>query len=383
MPVKSERYFEDFASFGKKIWFNAASEGPLALNAKREVEEAVEWKSKPYELTLTRFALVPTELKKSIARLIGVDEKDVILGNSASYGLHILANGLSWQKGDEILVMQNDFPVNILPWLGLQKSGVVVRQIKVKSKVLALEELLANITAKTKLFCISHVHTFTGYVLDIEKFGEICKDKGIIFVVNVSQSAGTMPIDISKILADAVVCAGYKWLCGPYATGFFWMKPVLRESLDYNQAYWTVFCSEKDLVGEDALTLAEIKTSRKYDVFGTANFFNFKPFKAAIDYWLNLGLERVRAYHDRLIDKIINDLDKTEFSLISPKKGRRRSSLLVFSYKDKAKNKVIHRRLIEEGIYTALWKGNLRVSPHVYNTLEEVDRFIEILNSLI
>ena len=371
----------DFASFDGKIWLNAASEGPLPLAARRALEEAVEWKSKPYELTLSRFASVPRELRTSLGRLLGVAGEEVILGNSASYGLHILANGLSWKKGDEIILMQNDFPTNILPWLALEMKGVNIRQVVANDKVLEPEELLANITDKTRLVCLSHVHTFSGYVLDIKRMGEICCDKKITFVVNLSQSAGTMAIDLSQWAVDAVVCAGYKWLCGPYGAGFFWMTKALRESLDYNQAYWTVFCSTEDMENEEALKLASINTARKYDVFGTANFFNFSPFVAAVNYWLSLGLDHVRSYHDQLLDKIVAELP-AEFYLISPQEGPRRSSLLVFSHKQKSKNKTIYRSLQDRGIYTALWKNHLRVSAHVYNTVEEIDKFMRVLREI-
>jgi len=126
-------YQKDFVSFEGKIWLNAASEGPLPIAAAQSLKESIEWKSKPYLLNNEKFASVPKGLKQSIARLIGVNERDVILGNSASYGLHILANGIDWQSGDEILLMQNDFPTDILPWLALEQKGVKVLQIPPKN----------------------------------------------------------------------------------------------------------------------------------------------------------------------------------------------------------------------------------------------------------
>ncbi len=372
-------YQKYFASFDGKLWLNAASEGPLPLPARKALEEAVEWKSKPYLLTNAKFAAVVVELKESIGRLIGVKAQDVVLANSASYGLHILANGLPWAAGDEILLMQNDFPTDILPWLALEKRGVRVRQIKPKDKVICPEELLANISPHTKLFCISHVHTFSGYVLEIEKFGEICRKHGVIFAVNLSQSLGTRPVDISRFPVDAVVAAGYKWLCGPYGSGLAWFSPNLRDRIEYNQAYWIAALSPQELQSEEALNPPEIKGARKYDVFGTANFFNFVPFKAAIDLWLELGLDNVRAYHQQLIEQFVEGLDVKKYVLISPKKGNSRSSLVVISHRDGEKNEIIHRNLIDQQIYTALWKGLIRIAPHAYNTSEDLERLNQLL----
>jgi len=368
-----------FSSFDGKVWLNAASEGPLPIAAQKALVQAIEWKSKPHLLTNAKFVSTVVELKESIGKLIHVNAPDVILANSASYGLHILANGIRWQAGDEVLLMQNDFPTDILPWLALGKRGVKVRQIKSKDRVLTPDELLANITARTKVFCITHVHTFSGYVLEIEKFGEICQKKGVRLIVNLSQSLATMPIDLSKFPVDAVVCAGYKWLCGPYGSGFCWIKPDWRDELDYNQAYWIASLSQKELHSEEALKFQETKGARKYDVFGTANFFNFVPFKAVIDLWLKIGLDNVRKHHDELIDHFIGKLNFAEYDLISPRQGKSRSSLVVISHKNPERNSGIHERLLAEGIFTALWKGNIRVAPHVYNSKDDIEKLLAAL----
>ena len=144
---------KDFASFEDQIWLNAASEGPLPLVAAKKLEEAVQWKSKPYLLDIPKFASAQKDLKESIGRLIGVPYRDVILSNSASYGLHILANGIIWERGDEIIVMHNDFPADILPWLALEQKGVLVRQVTPRDKVIEPEELLENVTERTRLLC--------------------------------------------------------------------------------------------------------------------------------------------------------------------------------------------------------------------------------------
>lgn len=380
--MSAQNYQKDFASFDGKIWLNAAGEGPLPLAADKALQQAIVWKMKPYLLDMGKFVTTVTGLKRSIGRLLGVDEADVILGNSASYGLHLLANGISWQKGDEILTMQNDFPTNILPWLALEKKGVMVRQIKPKDRVLEPEELRKFVSARTKLLCISHVHTFSGYVLDIEGFSQICKEKGIVFVLNLSQSLGAMPVDIGKIHVDAVVSAGYKWLCGPYGTGFCWIKPALRKSLTLNQAYWAAMLSKEDLLEECPLRLKDIQTARRFDVFGTADFFDHVPLKTAIDYWLDKGLENVKAYHDELLDHFIAGIKGSSYELISPEKGEKRSSLIVLSHADRNRNTQIYEILLSRGIYTALWKGNIRVAPHVYNTAQEIDWTVKALREI-
>jgi selenocysteine lyase/cysteine desulfurase len=372
-------FSNDFSSFEDKIWLNAASEGPIPKVSVDALHEAIRWKSLPYLLTHEKFVFAHKGLKESLGKLLNVSARDMIVATSASYGLHLLANGLPWKKGDEIIVMQNDFPTDILPWLYLEKRGVKVRQLKAKNKVLTLEELKSAINSKTKLFCISQVHTFTGIPVDMEAMGEMCRKNKIFFVVNLSQSAGNVSIDLASYPIDAVVGAGYKWLLGPYSTGFAWIKPSLREQLDVNNTYWSAVLSEEELKNEGALTLKDNKTARRLDMFAPANFFNFIPWKASIDYLLKIGIDQVYEYNQTLIDALINHLDLKSYVLISPPGKTERSNLVVISHREKQNNLKIYKGVLLEGIYPAFWKGNIRFSPHLYNTPAQMQKVSQIL----
>src|SRR5918912_64444 len=143
-------YHADFGPFGGRVWLNCAHQGPLPRAAAEEAREAVAWKVCPSELTPGRFAEVPARLRQALGRLIGAPAEEIILGNSASYGLHLLANGLRWRAGDEVLLMHGDFPSDILPWLGLEQRGVKVRLIRPRRYVVQPEKLLENISASTR-----------------------------------------------------------------------------------------------------------------------------------------------------------------------------------------------------------------------------------------
>ena len=119
-------FLHDFGSFNGHIWLNCAHQGPLPRIAAKAAREAIAWKVAPYKLTTERFNRVPARLKKALARLVGASTDEIILGNSASYGLHLLANGIPWRQGDEVLVVVDDFPSDILPWLRLEKKGIQI-----------------------------------------------------------------------------------------------------------------------------------------------------------------------------------------------------------------------------------------------------------------
>lgn len=372
----------DFYQFEDVTWLNAASEGPLPNVAAKALEQAVQWKSSVYTLDIPKFIQVPLELRQSIAKLINVDARDVILGTSASYGLHLLADGIQWESGDEVVVMENDFPTNILPWLDLEHRGVVVKQIKPAGPVLTSQEIADQLTAKTRIVCLSHVHTFSGYMLQAAEIGEICRARGIKFILNIAQSLGTMPVDVASLNADAIVSVGYKWLCGPYGTGFCWIDSGFRETLHNNRAYWSAYLTEEELSREGPLKLKDSTSARKYDVFGTANFFNFVPLRAAVDYWLDLGMDRVYQHNQALMNQLCEGLDQSKYRIISRTRMSERSNLFVFSAIDDQQNSDIFERLKQAKIFGAFWKGNIRLSPHVYNSVDQIQKTVELLNRI-
>lgn len=373
--------YRDFGPFDGKIWLNVASEGPLPHAAMDALKDAVEWKLQPFQLTVSKFLGIPQQLRLALGSLIHVDPNDIILGNSATYGISLLANGLPLAQGDEVLLMQNDFPSNLLPWMALRKKGVVVKELKSQGHVLTLDEIAAAVSPSTKVLCLSWVHTFSGHKIDPVKIGNFCREKGIVFILNCSQAIGAFSVDLAGMPVDAIVSAGYKWLCGPYGTGFCWIKPDVREKLQHNSAYWQSVLDEQQLNSTDPIGSFELKAARHYDMFGTANFFNYAPWTAAINYLSKLGMDKVTQYNQQLVGMILDGIDKNQFTLISPTEPGERSNLVVFSHKDPQNNAAILNKLKDVGIFLALWKGKLRASPHIHNTRNDIDRFTKVLNS--
>lgn len=377
----TSNFSQDFGPFDHKIWLNTAHQGALPRVAVEQAHEAIAWKIAPYNLTTDRFSAVPPRLKQALGRLIDAPADDIILGNSASYGLHLLANGIRWQAGDEVLLMKGDFPSAILPWLGLQKRGVIVRFIEPRNSVMEVDDLLAHLTPATKLVCVTWVHSFSGFAVDAQALGEVCRAHNVLFVMNTSQALGARPFSVTTMPVDAISNVGFKWLCGPYGTGFCWMRPELRESLDYNQSYWLAMQTADDLAKEQSeVILREGLGARAYDVFGTANFFNFKPWTASLEYLLDQGIERIQAHDQQLVSRFIAGLDLDQYDLLSPREGPERSTLIFISHKRKEQNAELYRSLIAQEIYPAFRNGRLRFAPHLYNTEANIDAALVALN---
>ena len=371
---------DGFSDFGGRTWLNCSHQGALPLSAAAAAREAIDWKLSPIEMTTERFVGVPRRLRELLARLIGADADDIVLANGASYGLHLLANGLPLGKGDEVLLMEGDFPSNILPWLGLRRRGVEVRLAVPADKLLRADEVeaLLSRSPKTRVLCLSWVHSFSGRVADLAAIGEICKQSDTIFIANTTQGLGARVLDVSSIPVDAIVNAGWKYLCGPYATGFAWMRPEIRESLTTNQSYWLSTFTSDDL-GAPRLDLDKRPeaTARRFDLFATANFFNTVPWTASIELLLDKGLERIASYDRELVKRFLDGLDRDRYRLSSSEEDP--STLVFVAHREPSRNPAIHRALAEAGVDVALRAGELRISPHLYNTQQEIDRALEVL----
>jgi len=377
----AKHYFQDFGPFEDRIWLNCAHQGPLPRVAVEAATEALSLKIAPHRIKDEAFGLVPLRLKKALGRLINVPPDDIILGNSTSYGLHLLANGIPWQPKDEVLLVEGDFPANIFPWLGLRKRGVVVRLIKPQNFVVQAKELRDQIGESTRLFCTSWVNSFTGHAVDVPALGEVCRASNVLFMLNGSQAIGTRPLDVSTTPIDGLASCGFKWLCGPYATGFCWIRPELRESLEYNQAYWLAMQDTRDLdlMRERKIALRNDLGASIYDVFCTANFLNFMPWIAAIEYLLEQKIEEIESHNSNWISEFIAGLDSETYEVISPREGVACSTLVVVSHKRAERNVGLYQALRSKGIDVAFREGNLRFAPHLYNTDEDLDRTLSVL----
>lgn len=373
-------YGLEFGPFGERIWFNCAHQGPLPRIAVQAAEEVLRQKVTPHLIEDDDFVAVPNRLKVSLARLIGASPEEIILGNSASYGLHVLRNGIAWQTGDEILVAEGDFPATVYPWLGLQQRGVRVRFLKPSGNVLRADEIAQALTPATRLLALSWVNSFNGSILDLSGIAQICRKNRVVWVVNGSQGIGALPIDVQNADADAIVCCGYKWLCGPYGTGFCWIKPHLRKQLIPAQDYWL-----PNVWGRENLQDYNMKAelgSAAFDVFCTANFLNYVPWNASLELLLQVGVSAIEEHNLALVEHLVSGIKKSKYRVISPADAARISAIVVISHHQASKNREIHCLLKKAGIDIAFRNGNLRFSLHLYNTAEEVERAISVLNGV-
>jgi cysteine desulfurase/selenocysteine lyase len=373
---------DEFGPFDGRVWLNCAHQGPLPRAARIEAEAAIAAKVNPSNLDDESFFAVPERLRELAAQLISASPDDVLLANSTTYTLNLVAQGLTWRDGDEVICVEGDFPATVLPWVALEDRGVRVTFLHAPGARVDAEQLADAIGPRTRVVCLSWVFSFFGNAVDLELLGAVCRERGVWLVVNASQAVGARALDVRTTPADAIACCGWKWLCGPYATGFGWLSEALRTELRNPQPHWIRQKEASRADPEINYALAEDTAARQLDVFANANFFNFRPLAASLDHLLTVGLERIERHDQALVARLLENLEGTDYEVLSPREGPERSTLVFLSHRDSGRNAEIHGALREAGIEIALREGRLRVSPHLHNSSADIDRLTEELARL-
>jgi cysteine desulfurase/selenocysteine lyase len=366
-----------FGPFDGRAWLDTAHQGPLPNPAAAVSREWVARKANPHRLPDQEFFEVPRRLRESISRLIGARPDEVVLGNSTTYGLDLLAHALALREGDEVLLVEGDFPATVYPWLPLRRRGVEIRFLPAPGGAPDPDDLREALGERTRVFCSSWVFSFTGHAADVPALADVCREQTrVTFVLNGSQAVGAAPTDVRQLGVDALVACGFKWLCGPYATGFCWLSPGLIDQLEYQHGYWLAQLPGDDFSRPPArYELRDDLGAAAHDVFCTANLSTFPAWATAIDLLLDRGIESIAEHDQNLVARLIDGLP-SGWRLHSPRAQPERSTLVFVEPTSGADIQEKHRRLAESGIDVAQRAGALRISPHLHNGADDIDRLL-------
>ena len=221
------------------IYLNLAGQSPMPKVAHRAVQTAIEWKKFPHRIADSAYFEIPNRIRASIAQLIGGKPEAVALTSGASTGMSAVAYGLSWKPGDEVLTAKGEFPLQYATWKPMEaREGIVMKVVSPRERFITADDFLAAMTPKTRMVSVSLVRFDNGVLLDAARIAAACHAQGALLLLDVSQCCGGIPLDVAKLGADFLVCAGYKWLLSPYGTGFFWAKNEHIETMRPGPFYW-------------------------------------------------------------------------------------------------------------------------------------------------
>lgn len=369
-----ESYRREFPIIDKYIYLDHAGVAPVSLRAKAAVEKFLSESAQGGAFHYPQWALRIAHARKNCARLVNATADEIAFVKNTSHGLSLVAGGLDWKAGDNVLFYEKEFPANIYPWLNLKRKGVEARTIPSRDGRVLLEDIERIVDSRTRLIAISSVQFSNGFRIDLKSVGELCRQKGILLCVDAIQGLGVIPVDVKECNVDFLSADAHKWLLGPEGIGIFYCRKELAGRLDPPLIGWKSVRNDFDFDHPDF----QLKTDALRFEEGTMNLMGIFGLGAAIELLLEVGIENIEERVLGLGDVIIQEAEKRGFAVLTPKAREERAGIITFSGGfDPAR---VRDALREKGIMVNARGGGIRVSPHFYNTEEEILRFFHVLD---
>jgi selenocysteine lyase/cysteine desulfurase len=364
---------------GETIFLNAASTGPLP---RRTVETAAAWaalRAEPHRLGDGTLFATLSRSRELIAALIGARSSEVALAVNTSYGMNIAAFALPLVPGDVIVTPDLEFPANVYPWSAAARArGLEYRRIPVRDGVLDEEALhLALEDRAVKCLAVSWVGFATGYRVDLEALGRACRQHGAYFVVDAMQGLGPCTIDVSRLEIDILACGGQKWLLSPWGAGFVYVRQELASTLDPPMVSWMAVRGTDDFEKLTEYDFAWRDDARRFELV-TLPFQDFAGMNASLELFMELGPARIAEHIAGLADTIVSWSRETGVPLVTPADRSHRAGIVCVKPRDAAS---VSARLKEAGVVHSCREGGIRLSPHIYNTSDEIRRALSLISS--
>ena len=319
-------------------------------------------------------------VRGAAARLFGGDDDEFALLGPTSLGLSLVANGLEWSEGDEVVTYLDDYPANVYPWKQLERLGVHVIYLRpAETGAITPELVRAAITPRTRLLALASCHFLTGYRLDVAAVGALARELGVLFCLDAIQTAGAFPTPASEV--DFLSADSHKWMLGPSSAGVVYVaksrQELLRPSL---YGAWNVV--SPNFIARDGITFEP--GARRYEP-GVLNASGLLGMEASINLLTGFGIERIAVRLLELKAHLCEGLDRFGLKVAGPREGTAASGITSCTDPDRPDRiGELYHRLHGTGVVTSFrhdreGRPYLRFSPHFYNTHAEVERILEVM----
>lgn len=322
------------------------------------------------------------QLKQKLALLINASSSDEIaILKNTSEGLSLIAQGLSFKAGDNIIIPAEEFPSNKVVWQALETQGVKVRLIPVQAARQAEQALISAMDKDTRLLSCSSVQYARGLRLDLNVIGEACKQNNTLFCVDAIQSLGAISFDVEACLADFVVADGHKWMCGPEGTALFYCRKQRQDSLHLTQYGWHMLQHAFDFSHlHDSIQIAE--TAQRFEC-GSPNMLGITALNASLGLLLDIGIDEVQQALVEKTEYLFRQLASfPDIQILTPTDKGKYAGIVTFQ-KLAVDNVKLQQHLQDNNVICAYRGDGIRFSPHFYTEPQLLDKALEIVSDYI
>lgn len=366
----------EFPVVNKIIHLNHAAVGPWPQVTADAVVSFARENAEVGSLHYLRWLDTEQILRSNLARLINAPNvDDIALVKNTSEGLSLVAYGLAWQSGDNVVGIQQEFPSNRFVWDSLNSKGVEFRKLDLQGQADPEQALINLCDRRTRLISISAVQYHNGFKMDLEKIGQYCRENNILFCVDAIQQIGALPFDVQAIGADFAIADGHKWMLAAEGLAVFYVRREVMDQLSLLQFGWHMAEDMSDYTVQKF----EAASSAKRFECGSPNMLGIHALNASVGLLLETGLQeigtKVIGNSQYLVDKLASIKG---IKIISDISQNRMSAIVTFSSEIIPSDK-LHRVLTEKGVLCALRGGGVRLSPHFYTPRSQLEQTVSII----
>ena len=367
-----------WAVAGETIYLNNASTGPLPQRTVATLDAWSRLRANPQR--------VPQELqfgtlarsRALIASMIGADPGEIALAANTTFGLNLAAFALPLTKGDVVLSPDLEFPANVYPWMQLAaRRGIEFRQLTCDEGVLDADRLAKELEdERVRVVTVSWVGFASGARVDLKALGSLCRARGVFFVVDAIQGLGPLTVDLRETPVDIFSSGAQKWLLSPWGSAFVYVRRELIPRLEPHDVSWMAVKDSDDFSRLTDYDLTWRDDARRFE-FITLPYQDFGGMNASLELLHSLGTLEVSAHALRLADRIVEwARSRDDVELVTPAAPSRRGAVISVRPRDARAASV---RLNAARVAHSLREGAIRLSPHFYNTMDEIEQTLRVI----
>jgi cysteine desulfurase/selenocysteine lyase len=365
---------DEFPVTRQWAFLDHAAVAPLSARAQKALEEWAADLTENGHVNERRWVERIEEVRALAGRLIHADPLDIAFIKNTSEGVGIVAEGLPWQAGDNMVTAAEEYPANVYPWMNLAGRGVEVRLVPSRGGRVEIDELRQAIDARTRLVSLSFVEFASGFRNDLDTVGALCRERGVLFFVDAIQGLGVLPLDVQQTPIDFLAADGHKWLLGPEGAGIFYIRRDMVERLRPVGIGWNSVIHARDFSRIDF----RLKPHAGRWESGSLNVAGIVALGGSLELLLEIGIPAIRDRVFELTDHLSERAAHAGLTVFSSRTAADKSAIVSFvpSGDDV---RIVVRRCRERNIVINQRAGRIRISPHFYNSIDELDRVVEQL----
>lgn len=384
MLEKTPNYREYFNIDDNISYLNSAYMGLLPKSSVEKGNIGFESKSKAWQIQWNDFYDKPESTRQLFSKLINADNDSVFFVPSASYGFSVFANNFKLDHRKTILLLDEEFPSNVWIWKELaKKQNGNLKFIQRPYDDDWTSAILSNLNSDTSLVSVPNCHWTDGGLIDLELLSKELRDKNIALAIDGTQSVGAMPIDIEKIKPDFMVVSGYKWCLGPYSLGLAYIDSKYHkgEPIEYNWLSKFSIPEDNNLPNMTVYDEFDYENARKFDFGQRGNFHLIPALESSLKLITNIGPENIYKHVDILNEEIIKNTSDMGITNIS--RNFRAKHYLGLRFEKDIPNNFIDNLAKENVFISARGKKSIRVTPHIWNNFNDIEKFINGLKKVL